>query len=186
MVRAKPLVGRLHASTEATWRGHRSSTGKSLGRSRPQRLARSASATRRPGGARAKAAPPTFAPATAEGKPWLSISQQFNRGTDEGFYGLGQHQYGQMNYNGEDVELAQHNMDVAIPFVVSTRNYGLLWDNNSITRFGDPQPYTYAGGAGRRTAGQRRRRLDRDDTRSTARPSRTRTSRRSSCNISKT
>jgi alpha-D-xyloside xylohydrolase len=46
-----------------------------------------------------------------------------------------------MNYNGEDVELAQHNMDVAIPFVVSTRNYGLLWDNNSITRFGDPDPY---------------------------------------------
>jgi len=89
--------------------------------------------------------PPTFKPVTAEGTPWLSISQQFNRGTDEGFYGLGQHQFGQMNYNGEDVELMQHNMDVAIPFVVSTRNYGLLWDNNSITRFGDPQPYTYAG-----------------------------------------
>ena len=29
-----------------------------------------------------------------------------------------------MNYNGEDVELAQHNMDVAIPFVLSTRKYG--------------------------------------------------------------
>jgi alpha-D-xyloside xylohydrolase len=51
-----------------------------------------------------------------------------------------------MNYNGEDVELAQHNMDVAIPFVLSTRNYGLLWDNNSITRFGDPDPYPFAGG----------------------------------------
>jgi alpha-D-xyloside xylohydrolase len=94
-----------------------------------------------------QSAPPTFKPVTAEGTPWLSISQQFNRGTDEGFYGLGQHQFGQMNYNGEDVELMQHNMDVAIPFVVSTRNYGLLWDNNSITRFGDPQPYTYAGAA---------------------------------------
>jgi alpha-D-xyloside xylohydrolase len=89
--------------------------------------------------------PPSFRPGNAEGVPWLSISQQFNRGTDEGFYGLGQHQLGQMNYNGEDVELAQHNMDVAIPFVVSTRNYGLLWDNNSVTRFGDPEPYTYAG-----------------------------------------
>jgi alpha-D-xyloside xylohydrolase len=90
--------------------------------------------------------PPAFAPASADGQPFLSIRQQFNRGTDEGFYGLGQHQNGQMNYNGEDVELAQHNMDVAIPFVVSTRNYGLLWDNNSITRFGDPDPYPYAGG----------------------------------------
>ena len=94
----------------------------------------------------ATSAPPSFSPTSAEGVPWLSISQQFNRGTDEGFYGLGQHQNGQMNYNGEDVVLAQHNMDVAIPFVVSTRNYGLLWDNNSVTRFGDPKPYTYAGG----------------------------------------
>ncbi len=40
--------------------------------------------------------------------------------------------------------LAQHNMDVAVPFVVSTRNYGVLWDNNSITRFGDPRPYGLA------------------------------------------
>ncbi len=92
--------------------------------------------------------PPAFAPANAEGVPFVTVRQQFNRGTDEGFYGLGQHQNRQMNYNGEDVELAQHNMDVAIPFVVSTRNYGVLWDNNSITRFGTPEPYPYAGGAG--------------------------------------
>jgi alpha-D-xyloside xylohydrolase len=92
--------------------------------------------------------PPSFAPASAEGQPWLAISQQFNRGTDEGFYGLGQHQNGQMNYNGQDVLLSQHNMDVAIPFLVSTRNYGLLWDNDSVTRFGDPKPYTYAGAPG--------------------------------------
>ena len=91
---------------------------------------------------------PAFAPTSADGQPFLTVRQQFNRGTDEGFYGLGQHQNGQMNYNGEDVELAQHNMDVAIPFVVSTRNYGLLWDNASITRFGDPDPYPLAGGAG--------------------------------------
>ncbi len=88
-----------------------------------------------------------FEPTSADGQPFFAISQQFNRGTEEGFYGLGQHQNGQMNYNGEDVELAQHNMDVAIPFVVSTRKYGLLWDNDSITRFGDPEPYPYAGGA---------------------------------------
>ena len=96
----------------------------------------------------AESGAPAFAPASAEGVPFLAVRQQFNRGTDEGFYGLGQHQNRQMNYNGEDVELAQHNMDVAIPFVVSTRNYGLLWDNNSITRFGNPAPYPYAGGVG--------------------------------------
>ncbi|MGV3555715.1 MAG: TIM-barrel domain-containing protein [Croceibacterium sp.] len=94
----------------------------------------------------AESGPAGFAPVTAEGQPFLAVRQRFNRGTDEGFYGLGQHQNRQMNYNGEDVELAQHNMDIAVPFVVSTRGYGVLWDNNSITRFGDPDPYPFAGG----------------------------------------
>jgi len=82
-----------------------------------------------------------FEPVKIEGKDYYSIQQVFNPGTDEAFYGLGQHQNGQMNYNGADVLLAQHNMDVAIPFVLSNRNYGVLWDNDSITRFGDPRPY---------------------------------------------
>jgi alpha-D-xyloside xylohydrolase len=69
------------------------------------------------------------------------VSQRFNPGTDEAFYGLGQHQNAQMNLNGEDVEIAQHNMDIGVPFVVSSRNYGVLWDNNSISRFGNPRPY---------------------------------------------
>src|SRR3990170_6698688 len=69
----------------------------------------------------AESSPPAFAPAVTDGKQYLAVRQMFNRGTDEGFYGLGQHQNRQMNYNGEDVELAQHNMDIAIPFVVSTR-----------------------------------------------------------------
>jgi len=72
------------------------------------------------------------------------VSQRFNPGTDEAFYGSGQHQNAQMNLNGEDVELAQHNMDIGVPFVVSTRNYGVLWDNNGITRIGNPKPYGLA------------------------------------------
>ena len=72
------------------------------------------------------------------------VSQRFNPPADEAFYGLGQHQNARMNLNGEDVELAQHNMDIGVPFVVSSRNYGVLWDNNSITRFGDPKPYGLA------------------------------------------
>ncbi len=57
---------------------------------------------------------------------------------------MGQHQNAQMNLNGEDVEIAQHNMDIGVPFVVSSRNYGVLWDNYSITRFGNPKPYGFA------------------------------------------
>ncbi len=71
------------------------------------------------------------------------VSQRFNPGSDEAFFGMGQHQNAQMNLNGEDVEIAQHNMDIGVPFVVSSRNYGVLWDNYSITRFGNPKPYGF-------------------------------------------
>ncbi|GAB5348364.1 glycoside hydrolase family 31 protein [Alteriqipengyuania sp. 357] len=80
-------------------------------------------------------------PVEVEGQRWYSTRVQFNRGTDEGLYGLGQHQNRQMNYNGEDLELAQHNMAITVPYLVSTRGYGILWDNASITRVGDPEPY---------------------------------------------
>jgi len=93
----------------------------------------------------AESGAPNFRPAGADGKPFVSVSQQFNRGTDEALYGLGQHQNMQMDYNGEDVELAQHNMDIAVPFLVSTKGYGLLWDNDGISRFGNPKPYGLVG-----------------------------------------
>lgn len=83
----------------------------------------------------------SFTPETVDGKSFYAIRQQFASPPDEAFYGLGQHQEGVMDYKGKDVELAQHNMDIGIPFVVSSRHYGVLWDNNSITRFGDPRPY---------------------------------------------
>jgi alpha-D-xyloside xylohydrolase len=92
----------------------------------------------------AESAPAGFAPTQVEGQPFLAIHQQWNRGTDEGLFGLGQHQNGQMNFNGEDVLLVQHNIAIPVPFLLSTRNYGILWDNNSISRFGNPEPYAYA------------------------------------------
>lgn len=92
-----------------------------------------------------EAGTPEFRPTLIDGRQYVTATQQFNRGTDEGLYGLGQHQNSQMNYNGEDVELAQHNMDIAVPFVVSTKNYGILWDNDGITRFGNPKPYALVG-----------------------------------------
>lgn len=93
----------------------------------------------------AETGPRTFQPTRVSGKSYVRISQQFNKATDEGLFGLGQHQNRQMNYNGQDVELAQHNMDIAVPFIVSTRNYGLLWDNNGISRFGNPAAYKLVG-----------------------------------------
>jgi alpha-D-xyloside xylohydrolase len=85
----------------------------------------------------------SITPVQVGGKPFLAIKEGFNYGTKDAFYGLGQHQNAQMNYNGEDVLLQQHNMIASVPFVVSDKNYGVLWDNNAITRFGDARPYAW-------------------------------------------
>ncbi|MBL3655603.1 TIM-barrel domain-containing protein [Fulvivirga sediminis] len=65
----------------------------------------------------------------------------FSTDDSEAFYGLGQHQEGVMNYKGYQVDLTQYNSTAVVPFVVSSKEYGLLWDNYSITKFGDVRPY---------------------------------------------
>src|SRR3546814_11949668 len=45
-----------------------------------------------------------FTPETIEGQRYVTVNQQFNRGTGEGFYGPGQHPNGQLDYKGDDVE----------------------------------------------------------------------------------
>jgi len=52
-------------------------------------------------------------------------------GSQEGLYGLGQHQAGVWNYRGETVELSQENTNIAIPLLVSTNGYGIFWNNPS-------------------------------------------------------
>ena len=69
----------------------------------------------------------------------FSVRQNFKLTPDEGIYGLGQHQSGYMNYRGRTVKLVQANTQSAIPLLVSTRGYGILWDNYSKTIFSDDQ-----------------------------------------------
>jgi alpha-D-xyloside xylohydrolase len=83
----------------------------------------------------------SFASSNIEGKPYFSIQQKFLSPPDEAFYGLGGHQNGQMNYKNDDVDLVQANIADVIPFVYSSRNYGILWDNYSISKFGDERAY---------------------------------------------
>ena len=80
-------------------------------------------------------------PADVLGEKTWHIQQLFESPADEAFYGLGQHQNAVMNYKGHDVDLWQYNIVVAIPFLVSSKNYGILWDNNSHTKFGDIRDY---------------------------------------------
>lgn len=69
----------------------------------------------------------------------------FESPEDEAFYGLGQHQADDWNYKGKDEELFQYNTKVSIPFVVSNKNYGILFDTYSMCRFGNPNDYSQLG-----------------------------------------
>ena len=77
-------------------------------------------------------------PAVIEGEDRVwHIQQNFLPGEGEALYGLGQHQDGIMNYRGHDLTLVQENTKVVVPVLVSTKNYGILWDNYSKTKFHD-------------------------------------------------
>ncbi|MEI9910269.1 MAG: TIM-barrel domain-containing protein [Bacteroidota bacterium] len=80
-------------------------------------------------------------PAVYEGEKTYAINQCFETSANDGWYGLGQHQDGLMNYKGYQVFLFQNNTEVAVPFLISKNNYGILWDNNSITKVGDTRNY---------------------------------------------
>jgi len=83
----------------------------------------------------------TFQPMEVDGEKAYTIRQVFESPDDEAFYGLGQHQSDEFNYKGKNEVLYQYNTKVSIPFIISNKNYGLLWDNYSLTKFGDPRDY---------------------------------------------
>jgi alpha-D-xyloside xylohydrolase len=80
-------------------------------------------------------------PAEVQGERTFHARQEWRENADESLYGLGQHQLGLVDIKGYDLDLWQHNATVVIPFLVSSRGYGLLWDNTSFTRFGDLRPW---------------------------------------------
>ena len=80
-------------------------------------------------------------PATVQGEQTYHVQQQWRATDDESLYGLGQRQEGKLDIKGYDFDLWQRNTVVAIPFLVSSRGYGILWDNTSFTRFGDTRPF---------------------------------------------
>ena len=86
-----------------------------------------------------------FTPVEVEGKKGWSTRVVFDSPSDESFYGLGQHQAGEFDHKGRSEELFQYNTKVSVPFVVSTRGYGLLFDAYSLSRWGNPAPYRQLG-----------------------------------------
>ena len=71
----------------------------------------------------------SFEPTVFEGQRSYHITQAFQTTAADAYYGLGQHQNDVFNYKVTQVNLFQNNTEVGVPFLVSNKNYGILWDN---------------------------------------------------------
>ena len=79
----------------------------------------------------------TLEAAQVMGEETFHVRQRWVPQEGESLYGLGEHPDGLLNLKGYDLDLWQHNTCAAVPFLVSSKGYGLLWENTSFTRFGD-------------------------------------------------
>ena len=86
---------------------------------------------------------PPLLPKSREFRAWGGCSSggslyhmevRFKAYEGERFYGLGQHRHGLLDQKGAVVELLQRNAEVSIPFLLSSRGYGFLWNNPAVGR----------------------------------------------------
>jgi len=69
------------------------------------------------------------------GEPCFVAEQGFDSPPGEYLFGLGQFQDGQYNLRNISRKLIQVNSQIAIPFLYSSRGYGLLWHQYGLTEF---------------------------------------------------
>ena len=62
------------------------------------------------------------------------LAYRFEAAEGERLYGMGQYQDGCLDLKGCVLELAQRNSQASVPFLLSSRGYGLLWNNPAIGR----------------------------------------------------
>ena len=80
-----------------------------------------------------------MSPHTVSGEKTFRVGASFAAPADEHYYGLGQNQEGTLDYRGRSIE-CKHDYDapagetVCVPFLVTNKGYGLVWDNPSATR----------------------------------------------------
>jgi alpha-D-xyloside xylohydrolase len=75
---------------------------------------------------------------TIGGTPSYIVGQTFVSPADEALFGLGQFQDGLWNWRGIPLELRQLNTQISLPVLISSKGFGLFWDNASITDFNSP------------------------------------------------
>ncbi len=80
-------------------------------------------------------------PALVQNENTYLVEQQFISPEDEYLFGTGQFQDGYLNIRGLSRRLTQVNTQIAIPFVLSNKGYGLLWNNYGLTDFNPADNY---------------------------------------------
>ncbi|MGY2735533.1 glycoside hydrolase family 31 protein [Sphingomonas sp. UYP23] len=79
-----------------------------------------------------------MAPHTVAGEKTFKVGASFAAPLDEHYYGLGQNQEGKLDLRGRTID-CRHNYDapagetVCVPFMVTNKGYGIVWDNPSAT-----------------------------------------------------
>ncbi|MCD6290276.1 MAG: glycoside hydrolase family 31 protein [Anaerolineae bacterium] len=71
---------------------------------------------------------------TSVGGDLYRIEARFKAYEGERLYGLGQHQHGHLDQKGCVIDLLQRNTEVSIPFLLSNRGYGFLWNSPAVGR----------------------------------------------------
>ncbi|MGC7094382.1 TIM-barrel domain-containing protein [Amycolatopsis lurida] len=68
------------------------------------------------------------------GGGYARLEQRFHAYQGERLYGLGQHTHGRLDQKGMVLDLVQRNGEVSVPFLLSSRGYGLLWNSPAVGR----------------------------------------------------
>ncbi len=76
----------------------------------------------------------------------FELTARFEAFDDERIYGMGQYQEKNLNKKGAILELEHRNSQASVPFMVSSRRYGFLWNNPATGRvvFGANKTEWYA------------------------------------------
>jgi len=67
-----------------------------------------------------------------QGSTDYELTARFEAFDDEKIFGMGQYQEKNLNKKGAILELAHRNSQASVPFFVSSRGYGFLWNNPAI------------------------------------------------------
>lgn len=78
---------------------------------------------------------------SAAGAKDYVAARSFRSPADEALFGLGQFQDGHFDLRGVTRRLTQVNSQISIPFIYSTKGYGLLWHQYGLTDFNPADHY---------------------------------------------